>query len=211
MAKNSHKSDSQIGRCGRGRKQHANMHSASAVQALFDVFVKSVVPETRSFATRRPGWRSFQTLDHLGGLKIAQLKCQEWSVKMWISTVDFMKAFDSISHRSLWDALGHCEIEPQYVGFLKRLYERQKRSVLTDKESDVFETEKGTKQGDPLSRSLSNTVLRVALKDDLAKWAEKRRGHTDLRFRVRLPHKLETRRRRALVCNIAGAIAKHVV
>ena len=98
--------------------------------------------------------QSFQMFDHLAGLKIAEQKCQEWGVKMWISTVDFMKAFDSISHRSLWDALGHCEIEPQYVGLLKRLYERQKRSVLTDKESDVFETEKGTKQGDPLSRSL---------------------------------------------------------
>ena len=67
-------------------------------------------------------------------------------------------------------------IEPQYVGLLKRLYERQKRTVLTDKESDVFETEKGTKQGDPLSRSLSNTVLRVALKDDLAKWQREGAG-----------------------------------
>ena len=120
--------------------------------------------------------RSFQTLDHLAGLKIAEQKCQEWGVKMWISTVDFMKAFDSISHRSLWDALGHCEIEPQYVGLMKRLFERQKRSVLTDKESDVFETEKGTKQGDPLSRPLSNAVLRAALKDDLAKWQRKGAG-----------------------------------
>ena len=59
---------------------------------------------------------------------------------------------------------------------MKRLYERQKRSVLADKESDVFETEKGTKQGDPLSRSFSNTVLRVALKDDLAKWPRKGAG-----------------------------------
>ena len=120
--------------------------------------------------------RSFQTLDHLAGLKIAEQKCREWGLKMWISTVDFMKAFDSKSHRSLWDALGHCEIEPQYVGLLKRLYQRQKRSVLTNKESDVFETEKGTKQGDPLSRSLLNTVLRVALKDDLAKWQRKGAG-----------------------------------
>ena len=87
-----------------------------------------------------------------------------------------MKAFDSISHSSLWDALGHCEIEPQYGGILKRLYERQKRSVLTDKESNVFETEKVTKQGDPLSKSLLNTVLRVALKDDLAKWQRKGSG-----------------------------------
>ena len=60
--------------------------------------------------------QSFQTLDHLAGLKIAEQKCQEWGVKMSISTVDFMKAFDSISHRSLWDALGHCGIEPHYVG-----------------------------------------------------------------------------------------------
>ena len=117
-----------------------------------------------------------QTLDHLAGLEIAEQKCHEWGVKMWISTVDFMKAFDSISHRSLWDALGHCEIEPQYVGLLKRQYERQKISVLTDKESDVFKTENGTKQGDPLSRSLLNTVLRVALKDDLAKWQRKGAG-----------------------------------
>ena len=61
--------------------------------------------------------------------------------------------------------------------FYKRLYERQKRSVLTDKESDVFETEKGTKQGDPLSRSLLNTVLRVALKDDLPSGREKARAY----------------------------------
>ena len=45
--------------------------------------------------------RSYQTLDHLAGFKLAEQKCQEWGVKMWISTVDFMKAFDSIRHRSL--------------------------------------------------------------------------------------------------------------
>ena len=47
---------------------------------------------------------------------------------------------------------------------------------MTDKESNVFKTEKVTKQGDPLSRSLLNTVLRVALKDDLAKWQRKGAG-----------------------------------
>ena len=56
--------------------------------------------------------RSYQTLDHLSGCKFAEQQCQEWGVKMWISTVDFMKAFNSISHRSLWNALEHCEIEP---------------------------------------------------------------------------------------------------
>ena len=95
---------------------------------------------------------------------------------MWISTVDFLKAFDSISHRSLWNALEQCEIEPQYIGLLKRLYEKQKGSVLTDRESDVFETKKGTKQGDPLPSLLFFNVLQVAMKNDLANCQKKGMG-----------------------------------
>ena len=75
-----------------------------------------------------------------------------------------MKAFDSTGHRSLWNALEQCGIETQYVSLLKRLYERQKRSVLTDKESDVLEIKKRTKQGDQLSSLLFNTVLRQRLR-----------------------------------------------
>ena len=39
---------------------------------------------------------------------------------------------------------------------------KQKATVLTG--SDVFEIKRETKQGDPLSRLLFNTVLQVALK-----------------------------------------------
>ena len=31
--------------------------------------------------------------------------------KMWVATIDFMKAFDSISHNPIWDALKTCSIE----------------------------------------------------------------------------------------------------
>ena len=27
-------------------------------------------------------------------------KCHEWRIKMWIATIDFTKAFDSITHKS---------------------------------------------------------------------------------------------------------------
>ena len=46
---------------------------------------------------------------------------------------------------------------------------------MTDEESNMFEITKGTKQGDPLSSLLFNTVLQVALKDDLPRW-QKRNG-----------------------------------
>ena len=89
---------------------------------------------------------------------------------MWIATIDFMKAFDSVRYNSIWNALEQCGIESYYISLLRRLYAVQKATVLTDKESDMFEIGRGTKQGDPLSSLPSNTVLRVALKDDLTRW-----------------------------------------
>ena len=58
---------------------------------------------------------------------------------MWVATVDFMKACDSISHQSLWKALAESGIESPYISLLRRLYADQKGTVLTDKAIDVFE------------------------------------------------------------------------
>ena len=68
---------------------------------------------------------------------------------MWIATVDFAKAFDTIRHRSLWNALAQFGIEPQYISLLRRLHADQQATVLTDKESDVFEKKEGRSSGSP--------------------------------------------------------------
>ena len=93
---------------------------------------------------------------------------------MWVATTDFMKAFDSITHKSTWDALKSSGFEHEYIYLMKKLYRDQKANVLTDQASDMFEIRKGTKQGDPLSSLLFNTVLRTALKEDIPRWQKKR-------------------------------------
>ena len=93
---------------------------------------------------------------------------------MWTATIDFMKAFDSITHKSIWNALKSCGIEHDYISLLKKLYRDQKATVLTDEESDMFEIKEGTKQGDPLSSLLFNTVLQKALEDDIPRWQKKK-------------------------------------
>ena len=86
---------------------------------------------------------------------------------MWTATVDFTKAFDSVTHKSIWKALKACDIKHDYISLLKKIYRDQKASVQTDEESNIFEIRKGTKQGDPLSSLLFNTVLQYSLKDDI--------------------------------------------
>ena len=108
--------------------------------------------------------------------RVLEQRCREWNIPLYISTIDFTKAFDSIKHSAIWKSLRHYGVKPAYVRLLQRLYSPQKGTVLTDKESDVFSIKRGTKQGDPLSSLLFNTVLQYSLREDLDRWQEKRKG-----------------------------------
>ena len=57
---------------------------------------------------------------------------------------------------------------------LQKIYKDQKASVQTDEESEIFDIQKGSKQGDPLSSLLFNTVLQYALKNVIQKWQRKK-------------------------------------
>ena len=120
--------------------------------------------------------KSYQTTDHLATYRMIEQKCHEWRIKMWTATVDFTKAFDSITHKSIWKALKACDIKHDYISLLRKIFRDQKASVQTDEESNIFEIRKGTKQGDPLSSLLFNMVLQYSLKDDIQRWQKKQRN-----------------------------------
>ena len=108
--------------------------------------------------------------------RMLEQRCREWCIPMFISTIDFTKAFDRIKHQSLWNALKHIGIDQTYVDVVKKLHTDQKATVLTDKEYDEFEIKRGTKQGDPLSSLLRNTVVQYALEGDLKRWQRTNKG-----------------------------------
>ena len=122
--------------------------------------------------------------DHLTVYRILEQRCREWGVPLYISTIDFTKAFDRIKHSALWSSLRYYGVKPAHVRLLQRLYNHQKGTVLTDKESDVFPIKRGTKLVDPLSSLLFNTVLQYSLENDLKRWQEKQK-------RIRLSDKTE--------------------
>ena len=108
--------------------------------------------------------------------RVLEQRCLEWGVTLYISAIDFTKAFDRIKHSALWSSLQFYVIEPEYVRPLQRLHSQQVGTVLTDKESDVFPIKRGRKQGDPLSSLPFNTVLQFSLKGDLKRWQDEQKG-----------------------------------
>ena len=117
--------------------------------------------------------KSYKTTDHLATYRLIEQKCHEWGIKMWTATVDFTK-FDSISHKSIWDALKSCNIDHDYISFLMKIYKDPKAFVQTDEGDNSFDIQKGTKQGDPLSSLLFKTILQYSLKDEIQRWQKKK-------------------------------------
>ena len=145
-------------------------------------------------AEDQAGFRSsYQTKDDLATYRMIEQKCHERGIKMWIATIDFTNACDSITHKSIWKALNSCGRNHEYISLLKKIYKDQKALVQTDVESNMFEIKKGTKQGDLLSSLLFNTVLQSSLKEITQRWQKKKGmgiylsdhdhdGFTNLRF-----------------------------
>ena len=98
------------------------------------------------------------TATRLFTISILQETADEWQMPLWVTAVDFKKAFGSVSHTSIWSALSQQVVARSYVDLLDKLYSNQAAAVKTDCQSRIFNIGRGTKQGHPLSSLLFNCV-----------------------------------------------------
>jgi hypothetical protein len=85
---------------------------------------------------------------------------------LYIAFCDFMKAFDSISHKVLEVALKDLNACPDLIDLIKNIYSDSTCHVATPfGNTDSFKTSFGVKQGDPLSPLLFNLVINRLLLD----------------------------------------------
>eukprot|EP00973_Karenia_brevis_P036806 5071035-Karenia_brevis.AAC.1 len=102
--------------------------------------------------------------------------CQEFQVPIWICALDFQKAFDTVEHEFLLEALVCQGVPAAYVSLLASLYSEQVGQIRGRATSKPYQILRGTKQGDPLSPILFNAVLEKALGPCQSRWREKKFG-----------------------------------
>ena len=159
-----------------------NYRPITVIPLLYKLFAKLLYARLQPILDRhqcadQAGFRNeFSTEDHLYTFSLLSEKAYEHQVNLWVAAVDFAKAFDSIEHSGLWQALSAQGVPKPYINLLQNLYSNQTARVRTDVFSKCFSIQRGTKQGDPLSTLLFNSILEHAMRPIKQQWMEKKLG-----------------------------------
>jgi endonuclease/exonuclease/phosphatase family metal-dependent hydrolase len=111
-----------------------------------------------------PGFRSkFSTTDHIQSVNMILEKSREFRIPFAMAFVDFEKAFDTIEHKSIWEALRHYGVDDGTIFLVRTLYSHGTSSIKAAGGTTKIKTQRGVRQGDSLSPLLFITTLQHAL------------------------------------------------
>ena len=103
------------------------------------------------------GFRIDRRIDDVFGILENVIgKTSEWNLPLWIASLDLRKAFDRVLHRPLLETLRYQNVPEGYIHLLGALYTKQKGTVDG---KQLFDINRGVKQGDTLSAMLFNVAI----------------------------------------------------
>ena len=93
----------------------------------------------------------FSTVDHLQTVNQVIEKATEFELTLHLVFVVYSKAFDSVEHLKVLQALTYQGIEAKYRRILSNFYRQSKARINTKRVGHSFRLERGVREGDPLS------------------------------------------------------------
>ena len=159
-----------------------NYRPIATIPMLYKLFSRMVynrlepIPDGQQSRDQCGFRRNRTTVEHLFTIAIIQETAEEWKYPLWVAAVDFKKAFDTVTHQALWQALRSQGVPQGYINLLDKLYDKQIGVVKTEKLSKHFNIEKGVKQGDPLSSLLFNAVSEYLMRPLKERWESNKYG-----------------------------------
>ncbi|GFR75949.1 galactosylgalactosylxylosylprotein 3-beta-glucuronosyltransferase [Elysia marginata] len=112
-------------------------------------------------------------------------KSNEYNLPLCVGFIDYEKAFDSVEHFAIFDALRQININEKYVNILENIYQNATARVHIDNiESELFPIKRGVRQGDPISTKLFTAAIEMIFRKAELKHGLNVEGETltNLRF-----------------------------
>ena len=107
--------------------------------------------------------------DHIATLRIIIEQSLEWQSPLYMTFVDFEKAFDSVDRETIWKLMSHYGIPSKFINITKRLYEDSCCQVIhKGKLTSPFAVNTGVRQGCMLSPMIFLIVIDWIMKKTTA-------------------------------------------
>jgi hypothetical protein len=148
-----------------------NYRPISLLPHMYKVFTRIILARMqRQLDENQPreqaGFRAgFRTADHLQTLSQIIEKAKEYRFNICLGFVDYEKAFDSLDHQSLLNALKNQVSDGKYIRLIKAIYkEPSARIHLESTTTNAFKILKDVRQGDPISPKLFTAAMEDAFR-----------------------------------------------